>query len=96
MARRPSPPVGKIDRPGDVGRPAPQFAVHEIGEAAEEQAERHAAGDVIVDPEPVEPVLPRHLEDAEAGADHAAVERHAAVPQAQDLRPDRRDSKSGL
>ena len=38
--------------PRHVGRRAPQFAVHEIGEAAEEQPERHAAGDIIVDPQP--------------------------------------------
>ena len=56
---------GEADRPGHAGRRAPQFAVHEIGEPAEEQAERDAAGDIIVDAQPIELVLPRQVEDAE-------------------------------
>ena len=32
--------VGEDHRPGHVGRPAPQFAIDEIGDAAEEQADR--------------------------------------------------------
>ena len=70
---------------GTVRRRAPQLLVHEVGEAAEEQAERHAAGDIIVDPQPRQFLLAREIEDAERRADHAAVERHAAVPQLQDL-----------
>ena len=59
MARRPSPPsLGKTIAQGtSVGR-APQLAVHEIGEPAEEQAEGHAAGDIIVDAQPIELVPP--------------------------------------
>ena len=75
----------KADRPRDVRDSAPQFLVHEVGEAAEEQAERDAAGDIIVDPQPGELLLARQIEDAERRSDHAAVERHAAVPQLEDL-----------
>src|SRR6185369_10920238 len=71
--------------PGHRRHGAPQFLVHEIGETAEEEAERHAAGDIIVDPEPRQLLLARHVEDAKRSADHAPVEGHAAVPQLQDL-----------
>jgi len=73
------------DAPGERGRPAPELAVHEIGEAAEEQAGRDAAGDVIVEPEPVELAAPGEVHDAEAHPDHAAVEAHPAVPETDDL-----------
>ena len=73
------------DAPGQAGRRAPELAVHEIGEPPEEQAERDAAGDIIVDAQPIELLPPRHVEDAEADADDAAVERHAAIPQPHDL-----------
>ena len=49
--------LGEAHRPRHIGLRAPQFGVHEIGEAAEEQAERHAAGDIIVEPEPLQPFL---------------------------------------
>src|SRR6185369_14793020 len=64
---------------------APQFLVHEIGEAPEEQPERDATGDIIVKAQPVELLLVRQIEDSERGPDHPAMERHAAVPQPQDL-----------
>src|SRR3954454_1642235 len=73
------------DGPRNSRRRAPQFLVHEIGEPAEEQAEGHAAGDVIVDPQPRQFLLARQIEDSERGADHSAVERHSAVPQLQYL-----------
>ena len=38
-----------------------------------------------MDPQPVELLLVREVDDPERGADDAAVERHAAVPQLQDL-----------
>ena len=42
-----------------------------------------AAGDIIVDAQPIELLPPCHVEDAEADADDAAVERHAAIPEPQ-------------
>src|SRR3954469_15475452 len=62
------PAGGEDDTPRHGGRPPPQFAVHEIGEAPEEQAEGGAAGDVIVDAQPIEAVLAGEIEDAERGA----------------------------
>src|SRR6185295_4333894 len=73
------------DAPGEAGRRAPELAVHEIGEPPEEQAEGDAAGDIIVNAQPIELLPPRQIEDAEADSDDAAVERHAAIPQAHDL-----------
>ena len=91
MARRPE-GTGRTASPRGSAPPtarrvgaAPQLVVHEIGEAAEEQPERDAAGDIIVDPEPGQLLLAGEIEDSEAGADDAAVERHAAVPQLHDL-----------
>ena len=77
--------IREDDSPGQAGRRAPKLAVHEIGEATEEQAGRDGAGDVIVETQPIELVAPRQIEDAEADSDHSAVERHAAIPQADDL-----------
>jgi hypothetical protein len=65
-----------------VGR---QLAVLEIGDADQEDAERCATGDIIVDAQPIEAVLARHPDDADRGAEDAAVEGHAAVPQLNDL-----------
>src|SRR5207237_283302 len=44
-------------RPRHVGRPAPKLAIHKIGDASEEQAEGGAAGDIIMDAQPAEPIL---------------------------------------
>src|SRR5207253_6705683 len=74
------------DPPGQAGRAAPELAVDEIGEPAEEQARRNAAGDVIVDAQPVELLAPGEIEDAAGDPDHAAMEAHAAIPQPEDLR----------
>src|SRR5438270_3335597 len=75
----------EADRPRHRRRRAPQLLVDEVGDPPEQQAERDAAGDIIVDSEPVELLLVREIENAERSADHAAVERHAAVPKLQNL-----------
>src|SRR5438046_2103091 len=59
----------EADRPGHVRHAAPELAVHEIGETAKEQAGRDAAGDVIVDPEPIELLAPGEVEDAAGDPD---------------------------
>src|SRR3546814_17649143 len=64
-----------------VARLAPQFAVDEIGDAPQEQPERHAARDIIVDAQPIEPLAAGQHDHRETGADDAAVERHPAIPQ---------------
>src|SRR3546814_4181687 len=73
------------DRPGHGRRPAPQLAVHEIGEAAEEEAEGHDAGDIVAEAQEIQLFLARHVPDGEQHADDSAVQRHAAVPELEDL-----------
>src|SRR5690606_34902466 len=90
VTRRPeiSEPVhhlGKAGRPGHVRLAAPQVGAEDMVEAAEEQPEGNAAGDIIVDPKPVEAMAPGHVEDAERHADHAAMEGHAAIPELRDF-----------
>src|SRR5438874_11374856 len=71
--------------PGGSCRCAPELLVYEVREASKSQPERHAAGHVIMDAQPVQLLLAGEVEDAERSADHAPVERHAAVPQLQDF-----------
>ncbi len=85
--------IGKNDRPGNIGGFAPQFAVHEIGEAAEKQPERHRARDIIMHAQPTELVRAGKQDEANRRANRAAVKRHAAVPQPQD--PARRQQHVG-
>ncbi len=81
----PSGACGKHHRPGHVGRPAPQFAVHEIGEAAEEEAEGHRRRDHVEQRQDRDASRAREQHHGEDRAEEAAVERHAAVPDRDDL-----------
>lgn len=76
---------GEYDRPRQVGGLPPKLAIHEIGKAAEEQADRNRAGDIIVDPQPIEAVSSREQDQRKRYAGNAPVERHAAIPQLEDL-----------
>src|ERR1700726_184835 len=71
--------------PWHVGRPAPQFAVDEIGEAAEEQSDRTDRGDDVAERQHRDAALEREGDDSDDAAGDAAVKRHAAVPQLEDL-----------
>src|SRR5207237_1381625 len=72
-------------RPGHRRRRPPKLLIDEVGQPPKEQPEGCAGRDIIVDAQPVELLLVREIENAERGADHTAVERHAAVPQLQDF-----------
>src|SRR3546814_9850935 len=68
--------------PGHViGDAAPQFTVDEIGDAAEEQTDRGDAGDDVSESEEgkAQPAAIDHHGDDHA--EHATVERPAAVPE---------------
>src|SRR3546814_15299380 len=69
------------NRPGHIGGLSPKLAIHEIGETTEEQADRHGAGDIIMDPQPFEAVSSREQDQRERDAGGTPVERHAAIPQ---------------
>ena len=80
--------IGKYHRPAHAlaRDPAPQLAVDEIGEPAEQHAERHADGEVIAHPQERKPAAPGHPGDRQDCASEAAVEAHAAVPQLEQLK----------
>ena len=87
MARQ-RPAIGKDHRPGQagVGRASPQFAVDEVGEPSEEQADRPDRGRDIAEGEDRKVVLPAEQDHRGDAAEKAAVKRHAALPQFEDLR----------
>src|SRR3546814_5349302 len=77
--------AGKDDSPGHIRRLAPQFAIYEIGQPPEEQAEGDTASDVIMDAQPAQSILAREVKNAERHADDSAVEGHATLPQFEDV-----------
>ena len=76
---------GKQHRPGHVGRPPPEFAIDEIGEPAEKQAEGHRRSDHVEQRPQREAARAGEEDHRQRGAEKAAVERHAAVPDLEDL-----------
>jgi hypothetical protein len=70
--------------PRHVGDAAPQLAVDEVGQPAEEQADRHHEGHQIRQHERVDLVAPGEGQDGDDDAQKPAMERHAAFPQGQD------------
>ena len=84
MARQ-RPAAGEHHRPGHVGRAAPQFAVDEIGDAAEEQPDRPDRAGDVAERQDRNAALAREQHHGDHAAGEAAVERHAAVPQLHDL-----------
>src|SRR3546814_1728851 len=77
--------AGKDDSPGHIRRLAPQFAIYEIGQPPEEQAEGDTASDVIMDAQPAQSILAREVKNAERHADDSAVDGHATLPQFEDV-----------
>src|SRR5579875_2583494 len=79
------PPARKDHAPGQIGGTAEQLAIHEIGQAAEEEADRHGAADGVADHEEREAIAPAEEEQRQHDAEQAPVERHAAMPEGEDL-----------
>src|SRR5689334_11385701 len=71
--------------PGYVGHAAPQLAVHEIGEPAEEEADRRRAGDQIAQAKEWNSVRPGEQYERRDDAQQPAMERHAALPDFDDV-----------
>ena len=71
--------------PRHVGRPAPQFAVDEIGDAAEENSDRPGRTGQVPEREDRKAAMACEQDDREHAAEKAAVERHAAFPELQAL-----------
>ena len=70
---------------GTLARPAPQLAVDEVGEPAEEQADRHGGRAGVEHAPGVGADAARKQHDGDDRADQAAVERHAALPHRGDV-----------
>ena len=66
--------------PGHIRGPAEQLAIDEVGDAAEEQADRDRAHHGIADLEEGALAHVGEQPHGEDHAEHAAVERHAALP----------------
>src|SRR3546814_2565860 len=59
---------GEHNRPGHIGGLSPKLAIHEISETTEKKANRHGAGDIVVDPQPFEAVSSREQDQRERNA----------------------------
>ena len=79
MARQ-RPTLGKNHRPRHVGDAAPEFAVDEIGDAAEHQTDRRDGTDDVGHAEEGNLAPARELKFRDDRAEEGAVERHAAGP----------------
>ncbi len=83
MARQRS-AARKDHGPRHVADAAPQLAVDEIGQPAEEQADRRHDGHEIGQHQGIDLVAPSEQQDGGDDAQKPAMERHAAFPQGQD------------
>src|SRR5260221_12082110 len=79
--------MGKYHRPGHAGvrRPAPQLAVDEIGYPPEKQSDRSDRGGDIAERQDRKVVLAAEQYHRGDAAQKAAMERHAALPQFENL-----------
>ena len=71
--------------PRHVRHAAPQLAVDEVAGPARGERERRERGEEVGDLEPAQLVLARHPPDRDEHAEKAAVERHPALPDGEDL-----------
>ena len=67
-------------RPGDIALAAPHFRLDEIGEAAQENANRRHHGAQVGDGEQGLPLRPGEQRHADDRADQAAMKGHSALP----------------
>ena len=75
--------TGENNAPRQIGRAAPQFAVHEIREASKEQSKGRRYRHIIANAEQVQTVLLREVPQADHDTEEATVERHTAFPKLQ-------------
>jgi hypothetical protein len=71
----------KLHRPWHGGHAAEELAVDEIREPAKEEPERRNDDEIVAEISPRDLVPPRIPERVERQPDHAAMARHAAVPE---------------
>lgn len=76
---------GENHRPRHIGNAAPQLAIDEIRQPAEQHPHRHADRNIIDHADEVQPIAPRNVSHRRRDTCQTAVERHAPVPQPQQL-----------
>ena len=88
MARQ-RPGIGKHHGEGKIRRrPAPELGIDEVGDAPEEETDRHHGGGEIEHAQRRKPAPPCKQPKPGGGADQPAMEGHAALPDRDDvLRP---------
>src|SRR6185436_6767033 len=72
-------------RPGYVARAAPQLGVDEVAEPAGGEAEWAKRSDEVHHVEPAQPVAVRDEHHRDQHAEKAAVKRHSALPDRENL-----------
>lgn len=71
--------VGEDDGVSELGGAAPEFAVYEVGNASEHEAEGGDGADDVSELKPAAFVAPVIPEDGDEDAEHAAVTGHTAL-----------------
>jgi hypothetical protein len=84
MTRRAQGVGGKAHAPGQFGRPAPQLAIDEVGQPAEEQTDRRYYRGRIGDAHQVQLFPAGKDEERQRDTDQPAMEGHAAIGDAED------------
>lgn len=77
--------AGKHHRPGNIAWAAKQFRIDEIGDTPKKQADRCRAGDVVADGQCVKPAASGKPPYRRHNPEQAAMERHSALPNEQDV-----------
>ena len=77
-------------RPGHVGRPAPQLAVDEVRDPAEEKPDRPDRAGDVAERQCRDAALIGEQQHRDDAAEEAAMEGHAALPHLEDLERDAR------
>src|SRR3954469_5110876 len=71
---------GKLNRPRDIGRFAPELAIYKVRNANQEEADRCNHDETVADAGPGETVAKRIVESEEHQAKNASVARHPSLP----------------
>src|SRR5665213_1939251 len=77
--------IGEYHGPRHIGRTAPEFAVDEIGDAAEKYSDRPDRAGDVAEREDGDAALACEQHHRDDAAGEAAMERHAAVPELEDF-----------
>src|SRR4029077_21253066 len=72
-------------RPGNLGRPAKQLAIDEVGDPAKEQTDRDRLGNDVGEREERNLACASEQQDGDRHPERAAMERHSAVPDVERL-----------